>query len=238
MFDPTQTFDWWLGIIWFAGIALAAVLVAWVATDIGRMRRTAYIGVLTALTGGLTAGYLVWAGAGRGFWTYQWEWGIIGAVVVAGIMASQARRFPAMEAPAKSLDLKLAWEGVIYGTSEALLLSVLPVLVAWQTFSVLGWTGPVGAQSLSAAGAVVASGIVIVAHHLGYWEFRGSLMRYPIMSCGVLSIGYVLTGNPFVPIIGHIALHTAMIARGVPLPPHPRPVVPATPAVPSLHGSA
>jgi hypothetical protein len=49
------------------------------------------------------------------------------------------------------------WEDVIYGASEGMLLSVLPVLVLWQMSERLGWTagwdGKLGAGALAFAGS-------------------------------------------------------------------------------------
>ena len=52
-----------------------------------------------------------------------------------------------------------------------MLLSVLPVLMAWQMIHSLGWSGPGGALARWAL-PVAASVVIIIAHHLGYWEYR------------------------------------------------------------------
>jgi hypothetical protein len=135
-----------------------------------------YVGVLAVLTGGLTYGYLVWSGIDAlEFVRIHWAWGLLGAVLSGGITAVGSRRMrgaPA-EGPRRALSRagQVLWEDVVYGASEGMLLSVLPVLTVWQALERLGWTtgrtGKLGTGAL----ALGASFVVIVAHHLGYREF-------------------------------------------------------------------
>jgi hypothetical protein len=113
------------------------------------------------------------------------------------------------------------WEGLLYGAAEGLLLSALPVLVAWQSFHLLGWTkttaGAVGAGGL----AIAASAAVIWIHHLGYREFRSNrAILLPVLACGLLSLAYLLTRSPIAPAGGHVLLHVGMELRGVAMPPY------------------
>ena len=70
--------------------------------------------------------------------------------------------------------------------------------------------------------ALVASIVVIVAHHLGYPDFRSSRVKMgqAILGCGVLSLAYLLTASVIAPILAHAALHVAFIRFGMELPPH------------------
>ena len=104
------------------------------------------------------------------------------------------------------------WEGLLYGAAEGMLLSVLPVLSAWQSFYLLGWTdttaGAIGSGMLALVASVL---VVIVVHHLGYREFRGRReIVMPILGCGVLSVAYLLTRSPIAPVGGHFLLHAGM----------------------------
>jgi hypothetical protein len=222
MFQPQTTIAWGGALLWLLGIAAAAFLVSWVLTDRLHLRRASYVGALAALTAALTAGYLAWSGAGPAFWTTRWPWGLLGAAVVGALLARLVSRLPAAHPPAGVRGVAAAWEGVVYGTAEGLLLSVLPVVVTWQLLAALGWTSGWHAV-VAAAAALAASAAVIVVHHLGYREFRGPAMRSPLVGCMPLSLAYLATASPIAAIGGHIIIHLAMLRRGIELPPHARP---------------
>jgi hypothetical protein len=121
--------------------------------------------------------------------------------------------------------LDIAWLGVVYGALDALFLSVLPVLAAWQAFSAIGWTQTLAGKVLVGAIALIASLLVTVIYHLGYPEYRvqGGVMG-PSIGNGVMSLGYILTNNPISAVFSHIAMHIAGVFQGpatvMQLPPH------------------
>jgi hypothetical protein len=228
---------WWMPLAAVGIIAVVAFLVSWVSTDLLHVPRAVYLATLMIVTGALTYGYLSWSGTDWvEFVLDRWGWGIVGALV-SGAMAmlaiTAAARRRGLPAPrhrgAAAMTGALVWEGVFYGAAEGLLLSVLPVLAAWQAFDLLGWTdsvpGAVGAGAL----AIVASVVVIWVHHLGYREFRRTReIVMPIAGCGVLSVAYLVTASPIAAVGGHFLLHTAMQLRDVPMPPYSKmPVVPS-----------
>jgi hypothetical protein len=214
----------WLGALgWLTAIAAASFLVAWVLTSRLGVRRTPYIAALALLTGGLTVGYLTWSDTSlTGFATNRWGWGLIGAAVAGALLARLSRHQPSGPRPQGwRLAASLAWEGVMYGSTEGLLLSVLPVLVTWQAFAAYGWTSGIGRSLVAGTAAMVASLAVIVIHHLGYRGFHSRAALVPVMvGCGLLSLAYLLTASPLAAVGGHILLHTALNVRGTELPPY------------------
>jgi hypothetical protein len=214
----------WLGALtWLTAIAAAGFLVAWALTSRLGVRRTLYIGALALLTGGLTLGYLAWSHTAlASFATYHWGWGLVGAAVTGAILARLSRHQPGGPRPHGSrLTATLAWEGVVYGTTEGLLLSVLPVLVTWQAFAAQGWTSGTGRALVAGTAAMAASLTVIVVHHLGYRGFHSLAVLAPVMvGCGLLSLAYLLTASPLAAVGGHILLHTALTLRGTEMPPY------------------
>lgn len=134
----------WTGsLLWLVALALASFLVTWIAADRLSMRRTPYIGVLAAMTATLTVGYVAWLGVGVvDLLTTRWVWGIV-VGPVAGVFLTQAiRRLPGgKRLRGRRFAVALAWEAVVYGITEGLLLSVLPVLMTWQMVHSLGWAG-------------------------------------------------------------------------------------------------
>jgi hypothetical protein len=216
MLDSKVTGDAVAVLLWLSGIALASFLVSWVLTDVFHVRRGPYVGVLAVVAAGLTIAYLSWSDLGVAFWTQNLAWGLFGAVLTGAILARGVSRISALHAAHRLEAGEGVWEGIVYGTSEGLLLSVLPVVVVWQGFArTSGWSGVVaGAVALS------ASALVIVVHHLGYREFRNRRIIQPLFACLVLSVGYLLTGSPIAAMGGHIVLHLTMLRRGMELPPH------------------
>jgi len=214
----------WLGALgWLAAISAASFLVAWVLTSRLGVRRTPYILVLALLTGGLTVGYLTWSDTSlTSFATTRWGWGLIGAAVAGALLARLSRHQPSGPRPQGwRLAATLAWEGVMYGITEGLLLSVLPVLVTWQAFAAHGWTSGIGKPLVAGTAAMGASLTVIVIHHLGYRGFHDRAALAPVMvGCGLLSLAYLLTASPLAAVGGHILLHTALNVRGSELPPY------------------
>ena len=139
-----------------------------------------------------------------------------------------------------SLGLALASEADVYGIAEGILLSALPVLIAWQMIHALAWPGAAGMVAEWVL-PIVASVAVIVVHHLGYWEYRNKMLRPISVGCGLLSLGYLISGSPISPTLGHVLAHTSSLLHGADLPPHPHPdadiPAPRTPAASSSAGS-
>jgi hypothetical protein len=186
--------------------------------------------VLAVVTGALLSGYLSWSNADWGtFLSYQWLWGLVGAIIAGSLILvmltrsrrSQAQTFtPAPRPEGVRLMGALLWEGLVYGMAEGLLLSVLPVLITWQALSSLHWTQSWYGIILSGIIALGASVVVIVVHHLGYREFRGRKLVFAVAGCAPLSLAYLLTMNPLAAGVGHSILHMGAVLRDVELPPH------------------
>ena len=214
----------WLGALgWLSAIAAAGFLIAWFLTTRLRVRRTPYIAALALVTGGLTWGYLTSSDTSlTSFATNRWGWGLVGAAVAGAILARLSRHQPGGPRPEGwRLAATLAWEGVVYGITEGLLLSVLPVLVTWQAFAAHGWTSGTGKPLVAGTAAMGASLAVIVIHHLGYQGFHTRAALAPVMvGCGLLSLAYLLTASPLAAVGGHIILHTALNLRGTEMPPY------------------
>ena len=160
----------WLGAFgWLTAIAAASFLVTWALTSRLGVPRTPYIGALTLLTGGLTWAYLAWSDTSpASFATNRWGWGLAGALLAR--WSHHQPRGP--RAQGSHLTATLAWDGVVYGSAEGLLLSVLAVLVTWQAFTAHGWTSGPGRALVAGIAAMAASLAVIVIHHLGYRGFH------------------------------------------------------------------
>jgi hypothetical protein len=225
----SSSITWWMTLAAVGGIGLIAFLVSWVLTDVLHLPRAAYLAALMAVTAAVTYAYLAWTGTDA--WTFishNWAWGVVGALVSGGIgagaiMVGAGRRGLPRPGHRSALFLTetLVWEDFLYGAAEGMLLSVLPVLAAWQSFQQLGWTDSAAGAVGSGVLALGASVLVIWVHHLGYREFRGNPdIIMPILACGVLSVAYLLTQSVIAPVGGHFLLHTGISARGLSMPPY------------------
>jgi hypothetical protein len=117
----------------------------------------------------------------------------------------------------------LAWLGLVYGALDAVLLSVVPVLAVYgsrppEALSSAAARIQWGALSLLASLAVTAS------YHLGFAEFRGPNLVQPLIGNGIVTLAYLLAGNPLAPILAHVIMHGAAVLHGAAsttqLPPH------------------
>jgi hypothetical protein len=233
MFDPVTPVEVGAALGWLAIVAAGGFLVSWLSTDIGGLRRTPYIGVLAGVTAVITGGYLMWSDAAGAFWTNAWGWGVLGAIATGGFLAAQISRVvPTISHRGRPSAGTGLWEGLVYGVTEGLLLSVLPALVIWQWWTTQGradgWGGLIGGLL-----ALAASGLVIIVHHLGYRSYRNRKLIQPLVGCLVLSLGFLLTGSPITAMGGHVLLHLAMLRRGMEMPPERRPLDRTTGEIPS-----
>ena len=144
---------------------------------------------------------------------------LAGAVLAHGVEGQEASPRPAGSALAGAL----VWLGVVYGTLDALLLTVVPVLTVYgnrpaedlkQGASRVRW----GALSLLASLAVTA------AYHLGFAEFRNAGLVQPLIGNGIVTLAYLLSGSPLAPVLAHVIMHVAAVLHGMgttaQLPPH------------------
>jgi hypothetical protein len=209
----------------FAVISIVAFLVTWIVTDLGHVSRTLYVAILAVTTITLSAGYMAWSDTSvADLVTARWGWGILAGGLAAGSIVPLVRRLPPGPRPhGAQLVGRLIWEGVVYGTAEAILLATLPVLAVWQATDALGWTGTDRGDVASGTLAVVGALFVILVHHLGYREFRRKAARKTLggalVACGVQALAFLLTGSIIAPVLAHILLHCQLTVRGNEMPP-------------------
>ncbi|HSK96255.1 MAG TPA: hypothetical protein VK891_06525 [Euzebyales bacterium] len=223
MIAPDVAMTWLQAALWMLAVLSVAFLVSWLATDLAHTPRGAYVFVLAVVTAAVTGGYLAWAGISPGRWiAHRAVWGVVGGIVVALPVARGITRVRATRPAGDASAATLAWEGVVYGIAEGVLLSALPALIAWHAADSAGWTATVPGTVAAWAVALVASVAVIVIHHLGYWDYRNRQVIPVAAGCGLLTIAFLATGSVLAPVIGHVAMHIAGIEHGVELPPHVR----------------
>lgn len=209
---------------WTVLVAATAFVVSWLFANRLRLGRSAYVGVLFAVTAAVSTAYVLAAGGDVGDLLALGSLrGLAGGLVVGAITATAMRRMPATLHRTRRQRIAAAgWEGVVYGIAEGVLLSALPALVAWQGAEALGWEGT-SARVTRWTAALLASAFVIVVHHLGYWEYRNRMLVPITLACSLLTVAYLVTGSVLAPVVGHVLMHLAALRHGTELPPHVRP---------------
>jgi hypothetical protein len=228
-----SSFTWQAAALGYLIVAAVAFSVTFVGTDLFRVRRTTYVGVLAAVVVGFGLLYLPWSGTPVGEAAgSNVVWGIVVGLIAAGVVVPLVRRLPSGPAPTGIERVELiAWEDVVYGAAEGLLLAVYPVLTVWQAATAAGWTEDGAGKFVAGTLAVAGSLIVILVHHLGYAEFRTRAARQKLagalLSCGLQALAYLVTGSVLAPVIAHIVLHIQLTMHGTELPPAAPVQVPA-----------
>lgn len=208
---------------WTFLVAATAFVVAWLFAGRLRLGRSAYVGVLFVVTAALSTAYVTALGGGVGdLLALRSLSGLAGGLVVGAIVAVAMLKMPSTLRRTRGQTVVAAgWEGVVYGVAEGVLLSALPALIGWQGAHALGWDGP-SAGVARWTWALLASVLVIVVHHLGYWEYRNRMLVPITAACTLLTVAYLVTGSVLAPIVGHVLMHLAAIRHRTELPPHAR----------------
>ncbi len=156
---------------------------------------------------------------------HNWIWGLLGAFLLAIFLVKNILSQPvSSHTKGLSLAFDIFWLGILYGLTDALLLSVLPVFAAWQAFTLLGWTISWPGKIFVGLIAVLASLLVTIAYHFGFPEYKGKKMMGPVIGNSTMTLGYLLTTNPLAAMLSHMAMHIAGVFHGpasvTQLPPH------------------
>jgi hypothetical protein len=154
----------------------------------------------------------------------RWIVGTIGGIILGIFLARGVFSQPASARPAGAgLVWALLWFGVVYGTVDALLLNIVPVL------SLYGARRPEELRPGRARlyrGAVALAGSLLVTalYHLGFTEYRGESLVQPLVGNAIITTGYLFTGSPLGSLLAHVVMHVAAVLHGMEstsqLPPH------------------
>ena len=154
----------------------------------------------------------------------RWVGGVVGGLLVGILLAQRVGLQPGSgRATGMSLLGDLAWHGVVYGTADALLLSILPVLALYGARP-QAELQRAGGRLRWAAVAMLGSAVVTAAYHVGFAEFRGGELVQPLIGNALVTFAYLLTGSPVAALVSHVLMHAAAVMHGmsttVQLPPH------------------
>ena len=115
------------------------------------------------------------------------------------------------------LALDIFINGIIYGTVDALVLSILPVLI------VINWL-PASGNILIIIAGLILSNLVTFTYHIGFKEFRNKSIIRAMIGNTLCTLAFLLTGNMLAPTLSHAAMHIMAVIWGpknkIQLPPH------------------
>jgi len=207
---------WYAYLAWIAVAGLLGFAISVIFARLLRLPRSIYLIPYIGFSGLFFYAYVRWSTLSiENLIRHHWIWGLIGAVLLAIWTVRNILSQPVSpRSEGLPLVFDILWSGVIYGLTDALLLSVLPVLATWQAFVLLNWTSNWPGKILVGAMAVLASLFVTVVYHLGYPEYRGKGLFGPSIGNSVMTLGYLLTNNPLTAVLSHIAMHIAGILHG------------------------
>ena len=152
-------------------------------------------------------------------------WGIIAGLLTSIILIRHVRSQPRSRKPDDpSLAFELGWAGLIYGFIDAALLNVMPVIAMSVALREYAWTSTIIGKIGVGVIELAASLLVALLYHLGYPEFRTKKVRFVFLGNSVITLAYILSGNPLGSLLSHPIMHIAAVLQGpettVQLPPH------------------
>ena len=155
----------------------------------------------------------------------NWVWGLLMGLLTSLILIRHVRTQPvSRQTYGTELLFDLTWAGLVYGIVDALFLNVMPVVASWIGASQFEWTATlIGKIGVGVLG-LMASLLVTLAYHVGYPEFRNRRVGQVLVGNGVMTLAFLLSGNPLGSLISHPAMHIAAVLHGaettIQLPPH------------------
>jgi hypothetical protein len=193
---------WWATVAWLAGLALFATT-ARRSLGLGRWARTRrHPFVLAGVAFVAGAGYLIMSDTPPvQFFIRAWVPGL--ALAAAGLLlAPLVTRYIS-----GSADRAQPFRRMTAAFTEAGLFLVIPVTVAWQAATNLGWTS--SAEGRLAVGTVAAAAATAIATLA--WSSDG--WRPALAVAAVFAAGYALTGSALVPLLGAVVLELTAATR-------------------------
>ena len=121
----------WVVAGWAIGFAVSAIF-----SGVLELSRSWFVLAYLLVAGPFLVAYARWSDLDIGALVrHRWPWGVAAAVVVGAVMIWVVQGMDASPRPeGLRLAFDLVWLGLVYGTLDALFLSVLPVVAVWRAF--------------------------------------------------------------------------------------------------------
>lgn len=151
--------------------------------------------------------------------------GVVWAALASVFLVRHVKSQPATRQNSGTrLAIEMSWAGLMYGLIDALFLNVMPVLAVGLWASAFDWPATLWVKLAVGLIGLGASLLVALAYHLGYPEFRNPNVRTVLVGNSVITLAFLLSGNPLGSMISHAIMHIAAVWQGpettLQLPPH------------------
>lgn len=211
--ESTALPHWARHAAWFvlaAGLAFAVPLLGISVLDLQHDFFYLVYFVVTAL---LLAGYVRAENVDvRRIASHAWPWSlglgvVVGLAEIANVLGRDATDRPA----GAYFAFEILWRGVTYGVVDALLLSVLPGLVAYGILR--GRVGGLVGKLRFTALALPLVLLITATYHLGYPQYREDGIGQPEIGNTIISVPMFATANPIGAVVAHATMHTTAVVH-------------------------
>ena len=215
-------------LFWIIGASILSFVISAGFAGCLKLERNLYLLAYIPVSGGFVVGYYLWSGTDPVMqFTTNWGWGLVGAFIAGGLAVRHVLVQPASaRRNGAGLVIDLLWPGFDYGLIDAMLLSVVPVMAIYKGFADQAWTFGAAGQLGTGVLALLASLFVTLCYHIGYPEYRGKQVGMTLVGNGIMTMAFLLTGNPLAAVLPHCAMHVTAMCHGrdttYQLPPHYR----------------
>jgi hypothetical protein len=202
---------WATQLRWFGAAAVVGFGVPFVGSSVLGLQHDVYLGVYFA-----SVFTLLWAYAKATALDVHevvlrnWKLGValglvFGALLVRNVFSEHSTAHPS----GAYYWFELVWRGGLYGAVDALLLTLLPCLIAYRSLG-----GKLGSWRRRVAyfGTALALVMALTAiYHLGYSQYRHDGVRAPETGNVIISVPMLLSANPIGSIADHMAMHISAV---------------------------
>jgi len=210
---PTALPHWARHAAWFALAAGLAFTVPFLGISALDLQHDFFYLVYFVVTALLLAGYVRAENVDvRRFARHAWPWSlglgiVVGLAEIVNVLGRDATDRPA----GAYFAFEILWRGVTYGVVDALLLSVLPGLVA---YGILGGRVDGLAGKLRFTALALPLVLLITAtYHLGYPQYREDGVGQPEIGNTIISVPVLATANPIGAVVAHATMHTTAVVH-------------------------
>ncbi|MGD2046242.1 MAG: hypothetical protein PVH96_08475 [Gemmatimonadota bacterium] len=211
-------------LLWIPAGAVVGALASFVFGDLIRLPVDVYYLIYFGIIGSFLALYVrTTAFDWRAWISRRVRWGVAlgvlgGLVLMQGALARPAT--PHLSGGA--LAWAVLYRGFVYGAVDGLLLLAFPWVVVWRSLRAesSGW----GRKITAGAASLLAVWTITTTYHLGYEDFRSSMIVQPNIGSTIGAVPTILTANPVASPISHVFLHVTAVIHSPDtelfLPPH------------------